>query len=257
MSPKRLNDNFMKANPSKFQALCISQENAKLELTIDGTTIKSENVVKLLGIHIDDKLNFNHHLSLISKKAARQINALQRLCKFIDYEGKLSIYEAFVASNFVYCSVAYNSFTLGHDRKIEKLNERALRLVCNDYSNTYNDLLVKTGKKMLNITLKNNLVQFVFKVLLNQAPPVDNSFFSKQISPYDMRDNNKLVLPAFNTVQYGKRSIRFQGLSLWNVLPSHVKCLHDISSFKLAINKNDYFDNCECGSCMLCLRNSL
>ena len=97
------NDNFMQANPSKFQALCISQENAKLELTIDGITIKSENVVKLLGIHIDDKLNFNHHLSLISKKAARQINALQRLCKFIDYEGKLRIYEAFVASNFVYC----------------------------------------------------------------------------------------------------------------------------------------------------------
>ena len=110
---------------------------------------------------------------------------------------------------------------------------------------------------MLNVTLKSNFVQFVFEVLHDLAPSVDISFLSKQISPYDMRDNNKLVLPDFNTIKYGKRSIRFQGPSLWNVLPSHVKCLHDIASFKLDINKNDYFNNCECGSCILCLRNSL
>ena len=99
-------------------------------------------------IHIDEKLNFNHQLSLICKKAARQINALQRLCKYVDYEGKLRIYEAFVASNFVYCSVAYHTFSLGHDRKIEKLNERALRLVSNDYESSYNDILIKTGKNI-------------------------------------------------------------------------------------------------------------
>ena len=72
-----------------------------------------------------------------------------------------------------------------------------------------------------------------------------------------MRDNNKLVLQPFNTVQYGKRSIRYQGPSLWNILPSHVKCLNDIGIFKSAILKNNYFSNCECGLCMLCLRNSL
>ena len=167
-------DNFMKANPSKFQAICFSRDNNQLELQIGDNAIKSETVVKLLGIHIDEKLNFNYQLSLICKKAARQINALQRLCKYVDYEGKLRIYEAFVASNFVYCSVAYHAFSLGHDRKIEKLNERALRLVCNDYESSYNDILIKTGKKMMYITSKNKMVEFVFKVLNNLAPPVDS-----------------------------------------------------------------------------------
>ena len=249
--------NYMKANPSKFQALCISRENAKLEFKINDNTIESDKIVKLLGIHIDDKLNFNHHLSLITKKAARQINALQRLCKYVDYDCRLRIYEAFVASNFVYCSIAYHTFSMAHDRKIEKLNERALRLVCNDYTNTYNNLLLRTNKKMLHVICKNNVVEFVFKVLNNLAPPLENTFFDKQISPYDMRDNFKLVQPSFNTVQYGKKSIRYQGPSLWNALPSHVKCLEDKASFKSELYKNDYFNHCECGVCLLCLRNSL
>ena len=247
----------MKANPGKFQAICLSRENLVIDPQVESNTIKSENVVKLLGIHIDHKLNFNHHLSLICKKAARQINALQRICKYIDYEGRLRIYEAFVASNFVYCSIAYNNFSLCQDRKIEKLNERALRLVCNDYESTYNEILIKTVKKMLCVIRRNNLVEFVYKVLSNLAPPIKSSFFDKQISPYNMRDNNKLVQPVFNTMQYGRRSIRYQGPSLWNVLPSHVKCSVSFADFKSTLRSNGYMDICECGTCILCLRNSL
>lgn len=247
----------MKANPSKFQAICMSRDNIEIEFTVENNKIKTESVVKLLGIHIDNKLNFNHHLSLLSKKSARQINALQRLCKYVDYKGRLRIYEAFVTSNFVYCSVAYHNFSIGQDRKFEKLNERALRLVCNDYANTYDDLLIKTNKRMLHVTFKSNLVELVFKVLNNLAPPIPGNFFVKQISPYNMRDNQKLVLPSFNTIQYGKRSIRYQGPSLWNTLPSHTKLSEDIVSFKSSLSKIDCLNKCECGICILCLRNSL
>ena len=76
------------------------------------------------------------HTSLICKKAARQINALERINKHIDYTSRLRIYVSFIASNFVYCSVVYNTFTIGQDKKLEKLNERALRLVCNDNENS-------------------------------------------------------------------------------------------------------------------------
>ena len=74
--------NFMKTNPSKFQAICISRDNINIDFDIGGQLIKSETNVKLLGINIDNKLNFNYHVSVICKKAARQINAFQRLCKY-------------------------------------------------------------------------------------------------------------------------------------------------------------------------------
>ncbi len=62
---------FMKANACKFQALCVSRDinPAILELCIDGVVIRSELHVKPLGVHIDQRLNFNYHITEICKKA--------------------------------------------------------------------------------------------------------------------------------------------------------------------------------------------
>ena len=147
----------MKANAFKFQAIGLSRENVSIDFEIDNQKIQSESVVKLLGINIDNKLNFDCHVSIISRKAAKQINALQRLCKHIDYTSKLRIYESFISSNFVYCTVVYNTFTIGQNKKLEKLNERAIRLVCNDCDSRYNHLLERTCKKMLYVTRKTSL----------------------------------------------------------------------------------------------------
>ena len=251
------NVNFMKANPSKFQAICISKDEKTIEFCINNNIIKSEPSVKLLGINIDAKLNFKNHVSIISKKAAKQINALLRISKQLNYESKLRIFEAFIASNFVYCRNAYDTFTISQDRKLEKLNERAIRLVCNDFTSPYQDLLDKTGKEMLYVTRKNGLIIFVYKVLHGLAPPVSNSFFKIQETPYNMRDNYKLIKPIYKTIQYGKRSVAYQGAQLWNMLPSHVKHNNELSDFKTCLKAEKGVHACECGNCIICLRNNL
>ena len=42
-------------------------------------TIMSEEKVKLLGIHIDNRLNFDDHMSLLCKKAGKTLHALARV----------------------------------------------------------------------------------------------------------------------------------------------------------------------------------
>lgn len=247
----------MKVNPSKFQVICISRNNTSLELEIGSDSIRSEKIVKLLGIHIDDKLDFNNHTSIVCKKAARQINALQRLAKHLNFESKLRIYESFVASNFVYCSIVYNSFSISQDRKMEKLNKRAVRLVCNDYISSYHNLLKKTGKKCLYVSKKITLIEFIFKVINGIAPPVDSAFFKKQKSRYDMRDNFKLIKPAFNSIKYGMKSVAYQGPLVWNLLPVSIKSIDDFSQFKRALRQDSKIFLCKCGTCMLCISNSI
>ena len=69
-------------NPDKFQAVILDKEKSNLTnvpLTIDNQTIKRVPSVELLGIHLDDKLNFNLHISNICRSAAKQLNALIRL----------------------------------------------------------------------------------------------------------------------------------------------------------------------------------
>ena len=54
--------NEMIINPDKFQAIILDKKKSNLTnipLTVDNQTIKSVPSVELLGIHLDDKLNFN------------------------------------------------------------------------------------------------------------------------------------------------------------------------------------------------------
>ena len=53
----------MVVTPDKFQAVLLDKRNSDLHLkeniTIDKETIKVVSNVKMLGVHIDNKLNFN------------------------------------------------------------------------------------------------------------------------------------------------------------------------------------------------------
>ena len=60
-------------NSDKFQAIMLDKMKSNLTnipLTIDKQTIKSVPSVELLGIHLDDKLNFNLDISNICRSAA-------------------------------------------------------------------------------------------------------------------------------------------------------------------------------------------
>ena len=65
----------MQANPDKFQAIAIGNKTHKQNIVFDlnGSKINCNDEVKLLGITIDFKLDFNKHISKICKKAARQL----------------------------------------------------------------------------------------------------------------------------------------------------------------------------------------
>ena len=74
--------NSLAANPAKFQTMLVKSNNikdAELNVTVDNVYLPSSDAMKVLGIDIDDRLNFDGHVSNMCIKAGRQFNALQRL----------------------------------------------------------------------------------------------------------------------------------------------------------------------------------
>ena len=59
-----------------------------IELNIGDKAIKSEPWVKLLGIKIDNKLNFDLHIFDLCKPVSGKLNALIRLKSFLHFEPK-------------------------------------------------------------------------------------------------------------------------------------------------------------------------
>ena len=86
-----LEQNEMIANPEKFHAILLRKNQTNTngeEININGKIIKSEEIVKLLGVALDYKLDFDPHVSNLCKKAATQLNVLKRLKSFIVFKEK-------------------------------------------------------------------------------------------------------------------------------------------------------------------------
>ena len=89
---------FLKENADKCHLITSSKTPAGIEVA--SMTIMSEEKVKLLGIHIDNRLNFDYHISQLYKKAGKKIHALTRVFKYMDTSQRKLIENAFIMSQF-------------------------------------------------------------------------------------------------------------------------------------------------------------
>ena len=123
--------NEMQANPSKFQALVLGSNIDKTDLAfnIAGSEITPSKSVNLLGVEIDDKLDFSIHISKICKKAGQQLGALARLSKVLDRGTKMIIFNSFILSNFNYCPLVWHHCSLDSSKKNGK-NTRTGSKIC-------------------------------------------------------------------------------------------------------------------------------
>ena len=83
--------NQMIVNPDKFLVIIIDKtkgDNTNENAVTDYKQIKSVPSVELLGIQLDDKLNFSQNFSNTCKSADNQLNVLIKLQKFFSIEEK-------------------------------------------------------------------------------------------------------------------------------------------------------------------------
>ena len=160
--------NDMIVNPGKFQSIII-KKNSKMKDSyppnINDQKINSANCVKVLGIEIDNKLCFEQHISTLCKKASNQLNAIGRIQKNMDFKEKEILLNSFVYSNFNYCPLVWHFCSSKSLTKIEKIQGRALRLLHNDFTSDYSELLNRSGKPSMEVTRLRTLALEIFKTL--------------------------------------------------------------------------------------------
>ena len=243
-------ENSMKANPDKFQAICIGKKTYENIETfrIGETDIKRENNVSLLGINIDFMLKFDDHVTEICIKASKQLAVLKRLGRFLTKQGKLVIYNSFIASNFSYCPLAWHFCSIASTNKLEKVQERALRFINNDYSSSLKKLLSQTKTEPLHVKRLKLMACEVFKIVNKLSPEYIQDMISIKTSTYNFRGERKAEIPRVNTTRYGLRSFRSEAPRIWNSLPNNLRVAESYPQFQGLLRR---WDGLGCG-CPLC-----
>ena len=135
-------------------------------MILDGCIIQPEKVVKLLGINIDENLNFPIDTEEICKEAGRQLRALRRLSFCLDSKGKMALFRAFILSHFQYCSVVWYHCSAPNARCMEKIQERVLNCVYSKYTASYESLLNKARLPSLEVGRQMNIAIQTSKSLM-------------------------------------------------------------------------------------------
>ena len=209
------------------------------------------NTVKLLGIPFDSKLNFDVHITNLCKKAGKHLNAIRRISKYLDEQCRKTLYHAFILSHFNYCCIVWHHCDASSAIKVEKIQKRALRVILNDYTSSYEELLVKSGQPLLFISRLRAIVLETYKSVNRLNPSFLHDLFLVNQNGYNLRSGISLDQPRVRTEKYGIQSVRYQGARLWNQLPSEIKNAESLQFFKKQLMKWNG-PQCQCGFCCLC-----
>ena len=99
--------------------------------------VLDENEIKLLGITIDNELIFDSHISTIYSKANKKLSIL---CKLEIIQQPRILFKSFFEAQFKYCPLIWMFCSRSTNSKINKLHERALRTVYDDYNSKFEEL---------------------------------------------------------------------------------------------------------------------
>ena len=244
--------NEMKSNNDKCHLIIINSENNTIK--IGNEEITGSKAVKLLGITIDNKLNFNEHVTKICKKANQKLHALKRIAKYLDSRKLRIIMKTFIESQFNYCPLTWMFHSRQLNNKINKLHERALRVVYKNPNLSFQELLDLDKSFCIHHRNLQKLATEMYKVKNNICPTLIQELYPVNENGYNLRNNRYWQNFNVRTVGFGTETLLFRGQKTWELLPETIRNSKTLIEFKNRV-KNWSPVGCTCRLCKTFIHN--
>ena len=216
-------NNYMKLNEEKCHVLIFGGIHDDIRMKIGTSVIKETKEQMLLGINIDNKLTFKSHVETLCKKAAQKLHALARIANYMETEQLASLMNAFIVSHFSYCPLVWMFHDRNINKKVNKIQERALRIVYKDNHSDFETLLVNQNSASAHQRSLRLLLSEIYKTKSGNAPSFMKEIFMEKVPSYGLRDGGNICLPKVKTMRFGTETVRFLGQKLWRILPTEIK----------------------------------
>ena len=221
-----------------------------LKIQVSSCSIRNEDSVKLLGIHLNNDLNFDYQVNQLCTKASKKLHAFARIAKYMDINNKRRmLMKAFVSSRFSYCPLIWMFHSRKMEHRINSIHKRVLKLVYQDSLDlAVQELLAKD--KLVSVDQKNLhlLASEIFKSKTGVSPELMNDIFHFVERPYNLRSDYTLERKRDHTIYHGSESLSFLAPKLWDLLPNSIKNSASLKEFKTKIN-TWVFERCPCRIC--------
>ena len=217
---------------------------------INNIPIEHKHVAKFLGVLVDDKLTWKHHITAVKSKMSRYVGIMYRLRQTIPLTARLTIYNSLVHSHLNYCSLVWGASCRSNIDTLFTTQKKAVRGVMPGLVNYYfKDGALPTHTKQAfskyniltvhNIVLKNMLL-YIYKVVNS---PTTLPILVKQAIAYDIPTPGTAVdfmsdwYMTYNSIPFNKTVFFKAPLLYYNVMSDYlthhtIENIRNINIFK-------------------------
>ena len=144
---------------------------------------------------MNNRLGFDTHVANICSRVSKKLHALARISQYMSIHKRRMTMKAFIASEFGYCPLVWMFHSRKLNSRVNKLHERALRIVYQDYASSFTELLEKDNSTTINNKNIQLLAAELLKVNNVLSPPFMNEIFVENAQLYyDLRKKTEFLL---------------------------------------------------------------
>ena len=154
---------------------------------------------------------------------------------------------SFIISQFGYCPLVWMFHGRQLNNRINRIHERALRIVYRDTKSSFNDLLIKEKAFTIHERNLQTLGIELYKVAYGISPKIMRLVFpTKPSIKYPWED----IFQTFNvrTVTWGTETLFHLGPKIWKIIPLKLKMIPTLKRFKKSIRLMKP-EKCPCRIC--------
>ena len=232
----------MEFNPSKCNIICIStkQKPPKRKYTFCGSVLEQVDSTSYLGITINSKLKWSHHISSISSNASKSLGLIRRNLWNCPRKVRETAYTSIVRPKLEYASASWDPYYKKDVSTLEKVQRKAARFCLQNYNRTasVSDMIAKLEWDTLEKRRKKNRLTLMYKL---SHYLVDINPEEYLIPNTESRTRNshsfKYRIPKVSKDVF-KYSFFPRSISEWNSLPSELVNTKSLAKFKFKLDNH-------------------
>ena len=119
-------------NPEKYHYMNLGKDFEGDLLRFCEELLEASQIETVLGIQIDNKLNFENHIKSLCSKASQKLGALQRFSNLLDAQKKNLLFNSIIKSQFSYCPLVWMFCSRRSNSLVSNVHEINFRIASND-----------------------------------------------------------------------------------------------------------------------------
>lgn len=223
-------------NSGKCKVMHLGYHNPGHAYVLNGTLIEATSEEKDLGVIIDDQLKFHGQASVAVSKASQILSVVKRSFCNLDEVTLPLLYKAMVRPFLEYGNVVWGPFNKTDQKRLEKVQRRATRMVSSVKHLPYEDRLCRLKLPSLLYRRRRGDMIAVYQMLHGGMDISPEAFLSRNTSQLTRGHGWKLHKPRAKSF-VRRNAFSFRVVNDWNSLPAEVVSADSVNQFKARLDR--------------------